>query len=222
MISTFQEWADGADAGTDLTPRPWLPWEGWRARAHAAGVDADLAELGRDVIRDCWLHRWGDRHPPLSRECGWEDEGAAMLALARKSPLRARDRWTELVLTDGLQHRTADPVAEVPAAVREALEDWNYEEVKEGIRALDDTYAALSDHGGLRAQLFELEDKLALLLQKGKAGGANDVWELAEEVADELHQHAERIDSLAGNLGSLIDYHPDNVLDEDETEDDQE
>ena len=36
------------------------PWDRWRIRAAAAGLSADLADLGREVVRDAYQHDWPD------------------------------------------------------------------------------------------------------------------------------------------------------------------
>lgn len=74
------------------------PWDGWEKHALAQGVAAQLATLGRAVIREAWQHGWGEREKAL---CGWTDDGRAMLRLALKSPELARKRWSRLLATDG-------------------------------------------------------------------------------------------------------------------------
>jgi len=66
----------------------------------AAGVGAELAELGRAVMREAEQHVWS---PALQAECGWGDDGAAMLAVARAAPDAARARWQLLMDTDGAE-----------------------------------------------------------------------------------------------------------------------
>ncbi|MDD9938415.1 MAG: hypothetical protein OXT09_32700 [Myxococcales bacterium] len=69
-------------------------WEDWYGRAVDAGIDEDLAMLGRDLMRAAWVGGWdADR----ARESGWLDEGAAMLELAERKPELARTRWRELL-----------------------------------------------------------------------------------------------------------------------------
>ncbi len=74
------------------------PWDGWQRWAFAQGVPLELATLGRGVIREAWQHGWSEA---LRAECGWRDDGRAMLALARTNPARAEARWSELLNTDG-------------------------------------------------------------------------------------------------------------------------
>jgi hypothetical protein len=62
------------------------------------GVDEDLAGLGRSLIREADQHNWDER---LRNECGWADDGQAMLELALKKPEEARKRWQHLMETDG-------------------------------------------------------------------------------------------------------------------------
>jgi hypothetical protein len=74
------------------------PWDDWERRAVALGIPAELVQLGRDVMREADQHVWSEE---LQAECGWNDEGAAMLDQAQKLPGLARERWTYLMETDG-------------------------------------------------------------------------------------------------------------------------
>jgi len=74
------------------------PWDHWQHWAFAHGVPLDRATLGRAVIREAWQHGWDEE---LRAECGWRDDGRAMLALALTNPARAEARWSELLDTDG-------------------------------------------------------------------------------------------------------------------------
>jgi len=74
------------------------PWDGWEKSALAQGVPADLAALGRAVIREAWQHGWDE---PLRSLCGWRDDGRRMLRLASRNPALAARRWTRLLDTDG-------------------------------------------------------------------------------------------------------------------------
>ena len=80
------------------------PWDHWQEWALADGVPTDLAQLGRDLIREADQHNW-----PRERqlECGWGDSGAAMIQLALTAPDQARERWEFLMETDG--DRGLDP-----------------------------------------------------------------------------------------------------------------
>ena len=69
-------------------------------RALAAGLDRDLAGLGRLTIREAYQHQWSDR---LKSLCGWHDDGGRMLRLALRSPETAEKRWQRLLDTDGLR-----------------------------------------------------------------------------------------------------------------------
>jgi hypothetical protein len=79
------------------------PWDHWETRAKNAGVDEDLAELGRALIREADQHSWDE---DLQSECGWSDNGDAMLELALNSPQKAQERWELLLRTDG--YRVSD------------------------------------------------------------------------------------------------------------------
>ena len=74
------------------------PWDEWRSKALAAGVADDLAWLGRAVMREAYNHDWSER---LQHECGWSDDGAAMLELVHVQPGEAARRWNWLLSTDG-------------------------------------------------------------------------------------------------------------------------
>ncbi|MGC9128105.1 MAG: hypothetical protein ACP5GA_05155 [Acidithiobacillus sp.] len=75
---------------TDLV----LEWDEWRERALTFGVPRELAELGSTLMRESYFQRW-----PLAVQeaCGWEDDGFAMLALARRDPEAARRHWQEIL-----------------------------------------------------------------------------------------------------------------------------
>jgi hypothetical protein len=75
-----------------------FPWDEWREQATAAGVPNDLAVLGRAVIREAYQHNWS---PELQTECGWDDDGDAMIELALRDPTHAHRRWSLLLDTDG-------------------------------------------------------------------------------------------------------------------------
>ena len=74
------------------------PWDEWQGRARAAGVPEELAMLGRAVIREAYQHGWPAK---LQSECGWDDDGEAMIELALRDPARADRRWRWLMETDG-------------------------------------------------------------------------------------------------------------------------
>jgi len=69
-------------------------WERWYERAMEAGVEEDLARLGRTLIRAARRLRW-DRERAV--QSGWLDEGEAMLELALKSPDQAEMAWQALL-----------------------------------------------------------------------------------------------------------------------------
>lgn len=75
-----------------------FPWDEWQARARAAGMAEELALLGRAVIREAYQHMWSAE---LQRECGWDDDGDAMIELALRDPAGAKRRWSWLMETDG-------------------------------------------------------------------------------------------------------------------------
>ncbi len=77
-------------------------WDRWRLRALEAGLSDDLAWLGRHLMREAVQHAWPDE---LKAECGWEDEGRAMLELALRASRKAEKRWQRLMDTDGLLGR---------------------------------------------------------------------------------------------------------------------
>ena len=72
-------------------------WERWFDQALEQGVEDDLASLGRSVIREAKMLSWGVER---EAECGWLDDGEAMLELALVDPDRARASWQAL-LDDG-------------------------------------------------------------------------------------------------------------------------
>jgi len=74
------------------------PWDAWKAKALAAGLSEELAWLGRGLMREAYCHAWSKR---LCRECGWSDEGAALLQRALADPVKAGKRWNLLLATDG-------------------------------------------------------------------------------------------------------------------------
>ena len=81
-------------------------WDRWKVASLAAGLSEDLAELGRAVMREAVQHDWA---AGLQAECGWRDDGHAMLELAQRDGAAAARRWNFLLETDGLRGRwTAD------------------------------------------------------------------------------------------------------------------
>jgi len=73
---------------------PVLEWDEWRERALAFGIARELAELGATLMRESYFQRWPQR---VQEACGWEDDGFAMLALARRDPEEAKRRWHEIL-----------------------------------------------------------------------------------------------------------------------------
>jgi hypothetical protein len=76
------------------------PWDDWERHALASGLDADLAGLGRLLIREAFNHGWESW---LQSHCGWSDDGRALLAFALRAPKTARRQWDILMRTDGLR-----------------------------------------------------------------------------------------------------------------------
>lgn len=104
------------------------PWDDWKEAALKAGVDEEVAQAGRDAMREAANHGWGD---DLMKECGWDLVGGgldpervlwdtetdqpaegsnahAMLRRALDEPETARKRWRQLVLTDGFNRPVKD------------------------------------------------------------------------------------------------------------------
>ncbi|MBU2735665.1 hypothetical protein HAQ00_07980 [Acidithiobacillus caldus ATCC 51756] len=71
-----------------------LEWDEWRERALSLGVSKDLAELGSTLMRESYFQRWPAE---IQEVCGWEDDGFAMLAMARRDPEGTRRRWQEIL-----------------------------------------------------------------------------------------------------------------------------
>jgi hypothetical protein len=76
------------------------PWDDWHRHALARGLDAELAGLGRLLIREAFNHGW---EAWLQNLCGWSDDGQALLAFALRSPRQAQRQWDVLMRTDGLR-----------------------------------------------------------------------------------------------------------------------
>lgn len=76
------------------------PWDHWQRFALERGLAADLATLGRAVMREADQHGWCER---LRAECGWNDEGRTMLARLLAHPRRTSARLEWLLVTDGLR-----------------------------------------------------------------------------------------------------------------------
>ena len=76
------------------------PWDDWERHALARGLDADLAGLGRLLVREAYNHGWESW---LQSLCGWGDDDQALLAFALRAPKTARRQWEILMRTDGLR-----------------------------------------------------------------------------------------------------------------------
>jgi hypothetical protein len=79
---------------------PRFEWDHWERCALASGLSADLATLGRAVMREASQHAWCER---LKTKCGLSDAGRAMLARVLDRPERTASRWQWLLVTDGLR-----------------------------------------------------------------------------------------------------------------------
>lgn len=64
-------------------------WDRWEQQALVAGVAADLAQLGREVMRDHFEHGKGDHL------LGEKADGDKMLALCLKNAAAAKQRFQE-------------------------------------------------------------------------------------------------------------------------------
>ena len=84
------------------------PWDDWHRHALARGLDAELAGLGRLLIREAFNHGWESW---LQSRCGWSDDGQALLALALRAPKTTRRQWDILMRTDGLRGDCPSPTA---------------------------------------------------------------------------------------------------------------
>ncbi len=85
-------------------------WDEWKDRAISLGVSEDLAELGRTLMRDAYMQRWPEA---VLSDCGWDDDGFGMLALARAKPAETRRDWERLYAR---YHRRPACPLEQPAA----------------------------------------------------------------------------------------------------------
>jgi hypothetical protein len=111
------------------------PWDDWERCALASGLAADLANLGRSVMREAYNHAWCER---LRAECGWSDEGRAMLRRVLAHPRRTAARWAWLMATDGLrfdpwEHREHYEDSPVWPALRKR---WNREQARDAAASL--------------------------------------------------------------------------------------
>jgi hypothetical protein len=76
------------------------PWDDWERFALSRGLDAELAGLGRLLVREAFNHGW---EPWLQSVCGWSDDGRALLDFALRAPRQAQRQWDILMRTDGLR-----------------------------------------------------------------------------------------------------------------------
>ena len=129
------------------------PWDEWKQEALAAGLDAQLAALGRAVMREAYQHDWCDQ---LKYECGIDnpDTAAWMIACAKDQPHLTEARWQWLMTTDGLhfdpwKHEEWSETAPEWTQMRQLWETENFQEnewpvfvrlQREAIRYIEDFY----------------------------------------------------------------------------------
>ena len=136
-------WIDEADAQvieerqqrmTAAKPGEY-PWDDWQRDALAAGLDPELATLGRAVMREADQHGWCDS---LKYECGIHDDPAmfaGMIQSAKEQPEWQKARWTWLLETDGLRFDPWEREEYSPYS-----EEWNglyHRWAKENLPAVD-------------------------------------------------------------------------------------
>ncbi len=129
---------DATPATTDFDrqmfecPPGEFPWDVWARQAVAAGVAAELAALGRSVMREAYQHGWCES---LRYECGVNQPGTAagMIACAKDQPHLVGARWQWLLAADGLR---IDPweqreLPEDSPAWTQLRRRWEAEQTKE-------------------------------------------------------------------------------------------
>ena len=95
------------------------PWDRWEKSAVQAGLDADLANLGRSVFREAFQHDWPDEQKV---ECGWLDGGQTMIFQALAFPEETAARWRYLYSADNFGDEPfADAVTTDPIELATAL-----------------------------------------------------------------------------------------------------
>ena len=95
------------------------PWDRWGKAAIQAGLDADLANLGRSVFREAFQHDWSDEQKV---ECGWLDGGQTMIFQALAFPEETAARWRYLYSADNFGDEPfADAVTTDPIELATAL-----------------------------------------------------------------------------------------------------
>lgn len=71
-----------------------FPWDTFYNKAVAAGMKESTALAGRALMRECDQHDWQTyMGPPIRKLCGWEDEGANMIAFGLAHPETAEKLW---------------------------------------------------------------------------------------------------------------------------------
>jgi hypothetical protein len=91
-------------------------WDEWKERALARGIAEDFAELGKNLMRDAYMQRWPEA---VLSDCGWDDDGFGMLALARAKPAETRRDWERLYAQ--YHRRPACPLEQPLSADAKAL-----------------------------------------------------------------------------------------------------
>lgn len=91
-------------------------WDEWKERALARGIAEDLAELGKNLMRDAYMQRWPEA---VLSDCGWDDDGFGMLALACAKPAETRRDWERLYAQ--YHRRPACPLQQPSSADAKAL-----------------------------------------------------------------------------------------------------
>lgn len=142
-----------------------FPWDGWQRQALASGLDAQLAALGRSVMREAYQHDWCDR---LKYECGIDnaDTAAGMISCAKDQPHLVEARWQWLLATDGLR-----------------IDPWEHQELPE-----DSPEWTELRHRWDAEQTKELPREV--ILQKEAIRYIEEFYELDQLAIIDLAQHA--------------------------------
>ena len=132
------------------------PWDDFQREALAAGIDPELATLGRAVMREADQHGWCDS---LKYECGifhpfCETDG--MIRGAKEQPAHYRNRWEWLIATDGLRFDPWDRIefSEDDHRWNEMWKRWEKEYSVEPAPESDD-FLLLQGYRGIRS-FYEL------------------------------------------------------------------
>lgn len=97
-----------------------FPWDRFFNKAVAAGMAEATAHAGRSLMRECDQHSWEHYMGPSIRKlCGWEDEGANMIAFGLAHPETAEALWRHLEQDDaGNNPRSRTPKALRPLIMK--------------------------------------------------------------------------------------------------------